>query len=875
MRKKSLDELRILAAIDAQRQQLQEEERLQKIIKEWTARRDEAEDADYYRNWLEVAPHRQAISRSYINYDREYGTRELSPKLLWMIAECLDFTTPEIREQNYSRRGLINSGFGVEGKAPIYGCWPDAKKLTAKEKKAILEAETDVSRAIAQIDLLAKLGQKWNYETQEWRKVRPIANERLRNQVTSPIQERMELPGTPNLVDMVLYAASPTLSDTITQGKDEITASVTENRKQKGGEKMTRRDTSRLPKSIPKYDGPSYLPCFGKLDLYQAHLQLAVKDPSRNYFQVYNPSTKKFEFGRLDALSFGNVHSVFGFVGAISELINHIVNDLLRIPAVVYIDDIIFCCTEPLGKIYMKAIRQMLALLGIAVEPQKCEVAPLGTAIELLGIEFITFPDRVEVRLTEKKVQDVAEKVREAWKHLNRFQYAPKQVQEDHISDLFHLLEELNGLFIHCTYWRNVKKGVPLTRHIYHLITSYGKFKNMMKSIKVIKMLKILTKKMCEHVELREPMVIRLDVAVKGRIHVMTDASMDKNGRVALGGLLFSPDGKSEGFSLHIDQKHTPMPLRRHPIMVYELVAVYMAQIIYKDQLQHHSVVMHCDNSPACYGIVKGILANATGTAVVASITNFNMHSDTLNFYAYINTDANPSDACTRVEMLEVLGKAYGTTFPHKEDYIKDVLQRLTFNNLNSYRQQFRPCRAVPPDVDRVSSLNPREQAIFIMWAGTGLRKDSFASIRPELSSIVMPERKFVKCQVPSVKSIPNPGQPFFCYIPEPVFQPGVFPVEEYDRDQIANKLGTTSHGVRRALAIYLRRRAAELGLLPKINGEPSKAYRNFMKKVNDAFAWTSGSYMWTEVYAQDAIHYISAKFMIHQFVDDFFANNN
>eukprot|EP00392_Amoebophrya_sp_AT5.2_P001670 g1672.t1 len=189
--------------------------------------------------------------------------------------------------------------------------------------------------------------------------------------------------------------------------------------------------------------------------------------------------------------------------------------------------------------------------------------------------------------------------------------------------------------------------------------------------------------------------------------------------------------------------------------------------------------------------------------------------------------------------------------------------------------QQFRPCRAIPPDLDKLMRLTPREQRIFTMWSGTALRKDSFVSIRTELCSIVQPEAKFIKCQVPSVKSIPLPGQPFFVYIPQSIFRPEVFPVSEYECDQIARKLGTTSHGIRRAMAIYLRRRAVELGLAPRINGEESNAYKNFMKKVNELFAWTTGSYMWTEVYAVDAIHYVNAKFMVRPEIDAYFALGN
>eukprot|EP00392_Amoebophrya_sp_AT5.2_P001669 g1671.t1 len=489
----------------------------------------------------------------------------------------------------------------------------------------------------------------------------------------------MVLPGTPTLVDMVLYAANPLLQETLMQSKESVTASIVENRKEAGSGKMRWRDATRLSGPVPEFKGKSFLPCFGKLDLYQAYLQMAVRNPNRNYFQVYNPSTKKFEFGKLSALSFGNVHSVFGFVGSISELLNHLINDILGIPATVYVDDIIFMCTEELGPIYMKAIREMLALIGIAVEPNKCEVAKIGEPIELLGVDFTTFENRIEVKLTEKKIEAVNKKVKEAWGYLNRLEHDAAKVTQDDLRDFFHLLEELNGLFIHCTFWRNIKKGIPLTGHIYNLVSSFGKFCSLIKSYKCFKMIKALTKKMSEEVNSRIPMVIRKDVAVRGKLHVMTDASSSEKegGKVAFGGLIFFPDGTSKGFSLHLKQKQLPPVLRRRTILVYELVALYMAQIIYADDLKSYNALMHCDNAGATYGVVKGRLRCPIATAVVASITSFNLRNDVFNFYAYINTDDNVSDACTRVEMLEELARSYNTIFPYDDEYIRSVLVRV------------------------------------------------------------------------------------------------------------------------------------------------------------------------------------------------------
>eukprot|EP00392_Amoebophrya_sp_AT5.2_P013503 g13627.t1 len=200
-------------------------------------------------------------------------------------------------------------------------------------------------------------------------------------------------------------------------------------------------------------------------------------------------------------------------------------------------------------------------------------------------------------------------------------------------------------------------------------------------------------------------------------------------------------------------------------------------------------------------------------------------------------------------------------------------LQQMTFNNLNSYRAQLTPEKAVPPNLDKLPSLNDREQKIFGMWSGTGLRKDSLASIRTDLAMLVLPQRKFVRCIIPSVKSIPEPGKSFEVYIPAPIFADEVSPVSTQELDILARKLGTTSHGVRRSLALFLRRRALEMNLLPSTKTVRDERCDAFVEKVNSFFAWSKGSVMWTEVYAKDASNFVNAAYMIHPFVDDYFAS--
>eukprot|EP00392_Amoebophrya_sp_AT5.2_P012059 g12153.t1 len=200
-----------------------------------------------------------------------------------------------------------------------------------------------------------------------------------------------------------------------------------------------------------------------------------------------------------------------------------------------------------------------------------------------------------------------------------------------------------------------------------------------------------------------------------------------------------------------------------------------------------------------------------------------------------------------------------------------DQLQQLTFNNLNSYRQQFLPHRAVPPSLDLLHTLSKREQSLFCQWAGTGLRKDSFASIRVELASTVLPEKRFIACQIPSIKSIPEPGVPFHAFIPRELFGASVFPTSTTELDIIARKLATTSHGIRRALAIWVRRRALERGVPPMIKGKKNPAYEELAQRVNSSFGWTQKSTMWTDIYALDSVNFLNTHFMVHEHIEGYF----
>eukprot|EP00392_Amoebophrya_sp_AT5.2_P000335 g335.t1 len=55
---------------------------------------------------------------------------------------------------------------------------------------------------------------------------------------------------------------------------------------------------------------------------------------------------------------------------------------------------------------------------------------------------------------------------------------------------------------------------------------------------------------------------------------------------------------------------------------------------------------------------------------------------------------------------------------------------------------------------------------------------------------------------------------------------------------------------------------------------EKNPRYEQYRNKVNEAFGWTPNSVMWTEVYACDAINFISTSFMVHPYTMEHFTED-
>eukprot|EP00392_Amoebophrya_sp_AT5.2_P005043 g5052.t1 len=361
-----------------------------------------------------------------------------------------------------------------------------------------------------------------------------------------------------------------------------------------------------------------------------------------------------------------------------------------------------------------------------------------------------------------------------------------------------------------------------------------------------------------------------------------------------------------------LTETQLPMALRRASVLTCELVAARLSPILFQDATKENRAVYHGDNSGATFGIIKGQLKCPLSTAVFKSygwklpeqlkpnffatkrgkISNhYNGTKRKIEKYEKYEEDFNSK----RPKAPNVVPRFYSQQWPMPDQRILFLfpeegpslmaegglgtrnsrwragqLQSLTFDNLNRYSQLFEPIRAMPPDLTRLPLLELREQRIFGMWSITGLRKCSLSSIRKDCLT-VSEDQRFVKAMIPSIKSLPVPGEYFYAYIPKDIFYNDVFPVTPMELDAIAHKLHTTSHGVRRALALQLRRRCAEIGLRPDPDSRHSKEYLVYRQKVSDLFGWTCSSTMWEDVYSKDIAIHRNATFSMRPAVDRYF----
>eukprot|EP00392_Amoebophrya_sp_AT5.2_P003947 g3952.t1 len=100
-----------------------------------------------------------------------------------------------------------------------------------------------------------------------------------------------------------------------------------------------------------------------------------------------------------------------------------------------------------------------------------------------------------------------------------------------------------------------------------------------------------------------------------------------------------------------------PPSMRGQNIMAYELIAILLAYRLFRSRMLQTHVIAHCDNAGAVFSLVKGQSKNAYATGATFAINDWTTQEipESYVFYAYISTNWNAADACTRKEYVKDL----------------------------------------------------------------------------------------------------------------------------------------------------------------------------------------------------------------------------
>ena len=142
-------------------------------------------------------------------------------------------------------------------------------------------------------------------------------------------------------------------------------------------------------------------------------------------------------------------------------------------------------------------------------------------------------------------------------------------------------------------------------------------------------------------------------------VHILTDAAYGTTS-IGVGGLtLFPDDRQAEAWTL--TRKECPRIGVLQTIMELELHAAYATV---RSHLSAHpgltSIVLRVDNMAACFALVKGRTRNPRSAKIVAAYHTLPDRACARVYVAYVNTDRNPADACSRLTSFHELCIQHG-----------------------------------------------------------------------------------------------------------------------------------------------------------------------------------------------------------------------
>jgi len=400
----------------------------------------------------------------------------------------------------------------------------------------------------------------------------------------------------------------------------------------------------------------NYMPYQVKTDFSKYYWQLSVRNPEWNSGEIWNPFELTWEIYLMCVHQFGNLHAVYDAC-RLSECLMCIVNVILEIPAIFYIDDMDAFPPRRESLLAKTLVCFFFAMVGLPLNA-KCDMHTVTQRhIVMLGISHTICPGDLKLKLhfSLQKVEKVVLAIRTAL----------VAIQDGNLT--LRIVQQAVGSIVHMWSIKTQKSAMrPLT-------WTYGwlsppEFDRLVKQKKRLRELKCALNLVRIDLTTNPPERF-IEINTQGSdppLHVFTDAADPK--KPFIGGCAMI-SGTIHGFSIKVDK----VPLwikRRSHIGIWEAMGVLMAVISLGPLIRDNRVIFHIDNSGNTFSLSKGT-CHCEATAAVMQVIYENLERRNVHpYYAYINTRINPADQLSRLQCKQKIEALVHKLVTDSEDHI-------------------------------------------------------------------------------------------------------------------------------------------------------------------------------------------------------------
>eukprot|EP00392_Amoebophrya_sp_AT5.2_P006235 g6245.t1 len=835
---------------------------------------------------LRKPDHIKSINEVYMGHGPKFPTQRSNPWLWNQLLQQSDYLDFERREMIFSKDGFLNTGFLVEGEVPRYGAWDgravsdeertkyeaiafgdrDFRKLIRKHIRVLHQPEgvfhdEDVMRrgfdAVnelmdgvlayeqAEEDMnltrfivpIFSIGQRLQ-EDGTCAKVRPIANEKRRSLALSPLAEHMTLPSIPHVIDGFLYAANPKYTDPFSQAKKDVLNSIETGRQAKKKGKLAWTEVANLPLPVPPSSSNGFVPVVETAQFHETIDLLGIDctpTPEGAYFSLSKKKKDRItkEIGTLVELLEHWEHTRANYTDR--ELIRNLqkaqLPEVFKNQNIQVYELIAVAMAQRLFSRQLKRNNSIIhvdnagAVWGIAkgMSSHSLSSAVIYSINEFQCTELEDSLPLYAYVATNANPADAC----------TRFAYLQKLIDSHHTQFTFSRREMMDVLFQLADEAMRAEQEAAQARQ-FGLATTFKPTKEEKRQGKITNRYGNQTIRIEQFNEL-------------------------------------PPDKRSKIESIVPRQLACTWPLRDHSVVtIWPDEDFYLRSSGMGSRNSKWKLWMFWtkNNMPKAFFEPDKYHSRAQADWLRAKRPNV-LWAEVQAFGCYLldcdysHPEHYASLVGQRLRGLNALER--GNTMA------QSLMSQTTIYRLKRLGVEWSRHGAFPPNLSFYERLSLRQKRIFELWMATGLRPRSLMSLRNELVEQTEGSQ-MCTLRVPFIKINPTPGEMFIARVPKAVFSTDILPITRSDLEGIAKTLGASLYGPRRALAIYLRLRVAELGVKPLLpDGKVDPVFVGYKREVCKWMGWSATSTMWEKVYSADAFEWRKSGFQIHPLVRSYF----